>query len=250
MYRMNKIKIISLLLLLAAALMAVQPDVGVPAESDLQLKKEGFALGYSFQYRQAVWVAYLLKKENLLSKQVRRRENFRPDPDVKLHPVYPKDYRRSGYDKGHLAPAADMTYSFASMNNSFLMTNISPQIPGCNRGIWKRLENQVRSWAIRERKLYVITGPVFSDKILLMRNTSIPVPDAFYKVILDLTPPMKMIGFIVPNKASKRRVATFAVPVDEVERITGYDFFSELDDKTEKRLEKKCNFSAWKNAVR
>ena len=125
------------------------------------------------------------------------------------------------------------------------MTNISPQIPGCNRGIWKRLESQVRRWAVKEEKLYVITGPIFSRKPHRMKKSRIPVPVAFYKVILDLTPPLKMIGFIVPNETSKRRIASFAVSVDEVERITGYDFFSELDDELENILERSANFQAW-----
>ena len=78
-----------------------------------------------------------------------------------------------------------------------------------------------------------------------MKKSRIPVPVAFYKVILDLTPPLKMIGFIVPNETSKRRIASFAVSVDEVERITGYDFFSELDDELENILERSANFQAW-----
>ena len=224
---------------------AAEPDWGDPVKPDLLLQKEGFTLGYSFQYRQAVWVAYTLSAEKLLSKQVRRRERFKADPAIKLHPVRPRDYSRSGYDKGHLAPAADMTYSVVSMNNSFLMTNISPQIPGCNRGIWKRLENQVRRWAIREENLYIITGPIFPQNPLVMKNTAIPIPEAFYKVILDLTPPMKMIGFIVPNQTSKRRIASFAVCVDKVEHATGYNFFSELDDELENRLEAACNWELW-----
>ena len=153
---------------------------------------------------------------------------------------------RSGFDKGHLAPAADMTYSFGSMSDSFFMTNISPQIPGCNRGIWKRLENQVRRWAIKEKKLYIITGPIFSEKPAVMKTAAIPVPVAFYKVILDLMPPMKMIGFIVPNQTSKRRIASFAVSVNEVERITGYDFFSQLDDELENSLEANIDIFTWK----
>ena len=144
------------------------------------------------------------------------------------------------------APAADMTYSFGSMSDSFFMTNISPQIPGCNRGIWKRLENQVRRWAIKEKKLYIITGPIFSEKPAVMKTAAIPVPVAFYKVILDLTPPMKMIGFIVPNQTSKRRIASFAVSVNEVERITGYDFFSQLDDELENSLEANIDIFTWK----
>ena len=92
------------------------------------------------------------------------------------------------------------------------------------------MEKQVRNWALKEEKLYVITGPIFSENPFVMGKTEIPVPEAFYKVVLDLTPPMKMIGFIVPNKITKRRIGSFAVSVDEVERLTGYDFFSELEN--------------------
>ena len=217
----------------------------IPFEADLYLCKQGFSLGYSYKYKQAMWVAYTLTAKNLQSKQVRRRDRFKSDPEVKIHPVRPKDYAKSGYDKGHLASAADMTYSLASMRNSFLMTNISPQIPGCNRGIWKRLETQVRHLAIREEKIYVITGPIFAGRPLKMGKAKISVPVAFYKVILDLTPPLKAIAFIVPNQTTKRRIASFAVSVDEVERITGYDFFSELDDKLEEYLESSNNYNSF-----
>lgn len=113
-------------------------EFNIPFEADLYLCKQGFSLGYSYKYKQAIWVAYTLTAKNLQSKQVRRRDRFKSDPDVKIHPVRPKDYAKNGYDKGHLAPAAYMTYPLATMRNSLLMTNISPQIPGCDRGIWKR----------------------------------------------------------------------------------------------------------------
>ena len=219
---------------------------GIPFEADLNLQKQGFSLGYSFKYRQAVWVSYTLTAKNLQARQVRRRDKFKPDPQVKFRPVRPGEYSRSGYDKGHLAPAADMTYSMPSMKNSFFMTNISPQLPGCNRGIWKRLETQVRRWALKEEKIHIITGPVFAENPATMGKSKIPVPEAFYKVILDLTPPMKMIGFIVPNQTSRNRIFSFTVSVDEVERVTGYDFFSELDDELENRLEKFSDISLWK----
>ncbi len=241
---MLKLKIILLFICICFFASATH-EFGVPFETDLLLQKEGFSMGYSYKYRQAVWVAYTLSAENLLAKQVRRRDKFKVDPAVKFRPVRPKDYIRSGYDKGHLAPAADMTYSFNSMANSFLMSNISPQIPGCNRGIWKRLETKIRNWAVKEKKIYIITGPIFSDTPTTMGKTEIPVPVAFYKVIFDLTPPYKMLGFIVKNQTSKRRINSFAVSVDEVERLTGYDFFNELDDILENRLEKSNDFNIW-----
>ena len=220
-------------------------DSDIPVETDLYLQKQGFSLGYSYKYRQALWVAYTLTTEHLQSEQVRRKDIFKADPAVKKRPVRPADYTRTGYDKGHLAPAADMTYSMPSMENSFLMSNISPQVPGFNRGIWKRLETQVRRWAVKEEKIYILTGPVFIHPLRRMGRARLPVPVAFYKIIFDLTPPQKMIGFVIPNQSSKRRLASFAVSVDEIERITGYDFFSGLDDELENRLEAENNFQAW-----
>ena len=240
-----------ILILFVLFLVCLQPAVSLdnaeaPQETDLHIKRKNLFIGYSKTYRQAIWVAYTLDADKLLTRQVRRKDKFQADPAVKYRPVKPKDYNRSGYDKGHLAPAADMTYSEETMKNSFYMTNITPQIPGCNRGIWKRIESQVRRWALSEGKLYIVTGPVFDRKPKKMGNSKIPVPSAFYKVVLDLTPPMKMIGFFVPNETSKRHVSNFVLPVDEVERITGYDFFSELDDEIEKKLQQHCDFSAWK----
>ena len=218
---------------------------GIPAQVDQKIYRKGFSLGYRYKYRQAVWVSYILTKEKVQDKKVKRRPSFRIDPAIKFAPVRPKDYIKTGYDKGHLAPAADMAWSVIAMKNSFFMSNISPQLPGCNRGIWKRLEKAIRNWTLKENKLCIITGPVFPDSNTFLANTSIPIPSAFYKVVLDLTPPMKMIGFLVPNAPSKRRIWAFAVSVDKVEEITGYDFFSALDDETEKKLEKECHCVQW-----
>lgn len=218
---------------------------GIPSETDICLNREGFALGYSHKHRQAVWICYVLERGNLLREQVKRSNKFQPDPAISFRPVHPQDYSKTGYDRGHLAPAADMTYSLDTMMQSFFMSNISPQIPGCNRGIWKRIETQVRKWAVKEGMLYVITGPIFNSNGKTLGKTDIPIPEAFYKVVLDMTPPMKMIAFIVPNKSSKRRIPFFVVPVDEVESITGYDFFSTLEKPLQDQLEKQSSFSMW-----
>ena len=220
--------------------------LGVPAAPDLLLSRSGFSCGYSKKFRQAVWVSYILTAEQLQQKQVKRYNKFRTDPAIRFKPVRPKDYSRTGYDRGHLAPAADMTWSVESSKNSFFMTNISPQTPGCNRGVWKRLETQVRLWALTEKRLCVITGPVFTrNKRTTAKINRIPVPSAFYKVILDLTPPLKMIAFIVPNESSKKRLSSFVVTVKEIENLTGCDFFSNLEDELENSLESRSDFSHW-----
>ena len=225
---------------------AVSGDLlyGIPRNTDQLLTRKGFAVGYGQKERQAIWVCYFLSADDLDLPKVSRVNIFRPDPLVK-RPVHPRDYRRTGYDKGHLAPAADFTYSEETMRNSFYMSNISPQIPGCNRGIWKRLEQQVRNWARKEGRLCIITGPIFSGEEQSMKDTGIRIPQAFYKVILDTTPPEKMIGFIVPNQPSKKRLTSFVTTVDEVERQTGCDFFSGLPDEQEERLESAVNPSDW-----
>lgn len=218
---------------------------GIPSETDLLLERKGFALGYSYKYRQAMWVCYSLTREQLLKEQVKRSNKFQADPDIPFCPVQPGDYTKTGYDRGHLAPAADMTYSFDTMLQSFFMSNICPQIPGCNRGIWKRIENQTRKWALKEGSLYIITGPIFRGSEKLLGKTDIPIPTGFYKVILDTTPPVKMIAFIAPNQTTKKRVFSFVATVDEVEKITGFDFFNMLEDQLENALEKEADFSRW-----
>ena len=228
---------------------SVNLQLGLPAESDQVIDRSGFALGYSNSRRQALWVSYILTAEHLNATQVKRSNKFRPDPLLKFTPVRPQQYDRTGFDRGHLAPASDMTYSHETMEQSFFMTNISPQLPACNRGIWKRIESQIRAWARKESQLYVITGPVFGGETRFLRDTDIHVPDAFYKVALDLTPPMKMIAFIVPNQASKKPVRSFVVSVDEVEAVVGMDFFSNLDDMIEAELEKSSRIGEWGSGV-
>ena len=218
---------------------------GVPLAADLVLNRKGFARGYSTRYRQALWVSYLLRASDLAAPRAKRSARFFPDPALK-NPVRPQDYDRTGFDRGHLAPAADMAHSKEAMLHSFYMSNISPQRPAFNRGIWKHLEEQVREWARREKVICIVTGPIFHPpEAAPMGKIQLPVPRAFYKVLLDLTPPHKMIGFVIPNRGSGGPVSIFAVTVDEVERQTGCDFFSELPDDLETRLESELDPAAW-----
>ncbi len=219
---------------------------GIPGESDLLLNRRGFSLGYNFHTRQAVWVCYILSAEQLSAPGVSRKNRFRADPAVRHRPVRSKEYDKTGFDRGHLVSAADMAFAVDTMRHSFFMTNISPQIPGCNRGIWKRLETQTRRWALKEGSLCIVTGPIFGRvRHLRPDDGGLLVPEAFFKVILDLTPPMKMIGFIIPNETSRKHLRNFAVTVDEVEHISGLDFFSELEDGQEELLEKNLDLNAW-----
>ena len=220
---------------------------GVPGAADTIIDREGYALGYSEYHEQARWVIYHMTAEEASTKATSREDNFRPDPEIPTGSATLADYRGFGYDRGHLAPAADMAFSFKTMDESFYMSNMSPQRPEFNRGIWKDLEAQVRSFAISEGDIYVVTGPILPQKkSLAIGPNEVTVPGSYYKVVWDRTPPEKMIGFILPNAGSTESLKSFTVSVDEVEQKTGLDFFSMLPEEQQAALESNFTIDAWK----
>ncbi|HPX59469.1 MAG TPA: DNA/RNA non-specific endonuclease [Bacteroidales bacterium] len=205
----------------------------------------GFSLLYSNQHKQAHWVAYQLTKEKT-TKAVERGSSFRPDPKVSTGTANNNDYKGSGYDRGHLAPAADMAWSSKSMKSSFYYSNISPQVPDFNRGIWKKLEALIRTWATDNDTIYVITGPILEEQLPTIGKNKVSVPAAYYKVILDYTlPTIKAIAFIIPNEKSNLPLTHYVVSVDEVEKITEIDFFHRLPDEQEAIIERTVCKSLW-----
>ena len=220
--------------------------LGIPGKCDTLIDRPGYALGYIEYHEQAAFVIYKLTAREALTKEALRTNRFRSDPEIPTGSATAADYRRSGYDRGHLAPAADMAFSGRTMADSFFFSNMSPQKPAFNRGIWKRLEEQVRQIAIREKAIYVVTGPILpKKKTVTIGANQVTVPTHYYKVIFDLTPPRKMIGFILPNEGSDRPLEDFAVTVDVVEKATGLDFFSALPKAVQERLESTITVSAW-----
>ena len=219
---------------------------GIPGKADTIIERPGYALGYIEYHEQPAWVIYIMTKAEATTKVAKRTNKFRSDPEIPTGSATTGDYRRSGYDRGHLASAADMAFSWQTMADSFFMSNMSPQKPAFNRGIWKRLEEQVRQIAIREKAIYVVTGPILpKKKTVTIGANQVTVPTHYYKVIFDLTPPRKMIGFILPNEGSDRQLEDFAVTVDVVEKATGLDFFSALPKAVQERLESTISVSAW-----
>jgi len=220
-----------------------------------------FSLKYSEEHEQAEWVAYILREDHLnLESRVKRIDNFRSDTSIKTKSASPEDYYKSGYDRGHLVPAFDLAWSKETMSESFLMSNISPQVPGFNRGIWKRLESKVRQLAIDNKEICIITGPVLPYKMISQDGLTmfvkdedrpsigegVTVPEQFYKVILDYKKPeIKAIGFLIPNQPSNKILIDFVVPIDSIEIITLLDFFPFLSDSLEKELEGTVDHSKW-----
>lgn len=208
-----------------------------------------YALSYVEKYELPEWVAYELTEERLNTEWVERSNNFRPDPLVKSGSATPDDYRRTKYDRGHLVPAADMAFSEEAMSETFYLSNIAPQEPGFNKGVWRELEELTRDWAKRSKHLYVVTGPVLSQPIKFwIGENQVAVPPAFYRVLLDLREPeLKAIAFVIPNETSTERLETFATSVDEAERLTGINFFPNLmEPALEAELESKFDVNLWK----
>jgi len=206
----------------------------------------GFALVYNEEHEQADWVAYELTAEET-QKSFERGAVFMKDPLVTTGTAADEDYLHSGYDRGHLAPAADLGYSLSSMAESFYYSNMSPQVAAFNRGVWKRLEGQVRVWARNNGAVYVVTGPVLKPGLPAIGANKVSVPKLYYKVILDYRmPEYKALGFVLPNAGSSLPLTQFAVTIDSVERLTGIDFFPALPDKDENTLESNICLPCWK----
>ena len=219
---------------------------GVPGKADSIVEREGYALGYIEKHGQPAWVQYIMTAEEVSRRAVKRGDEFRPDPEVPTGSATPQDYTRSGYDRGHLAPAADMSFSVKTMSESFYMSNMSPQAPQFNRGIWSKLEKQVRHFAAKEKRIVVVTGPILpAEKTITIGANRVTVPQYYYKVIYDTTPPEKMIGFVLPNKGSSADLRTFAVTVDRVEELTGLDFFSTVPQPKQEQLERTLTVENW-----
>lgn len=180
-----------------------------------------------------------------------RKSKFHSDLNVVGCPSL-DDYRNSGFDRGHMAPAADMKWSADAMDDSHSLVNICPQDHSVNSGIWSTLEKKCRNWAKRDSALIVICGPILTDVMPQSIGASgVKVPRRFFKVVLaPFANPPRAIGFIVPNYVSALPLDEMACTVDEVEEITGYDFFDCLPDSIENEIEKTANIRIWNKTRR
>ena len=205
----------------------------------------GYTVSYNPDWLVPNWVAYELNAET--SGEQERKNHFKPDPLVNGDPVVTGDYANSGYDRGHMAPAADMKWSEQAMRESFYMTNMCPQLHSLNAGDWKDLEELARDWAQLYGNIYIACGPIVeADYPTIGKNHLIAVPSAFYKVFLRQTRQgWSTIGFIMPNQAGNRPLMTYMLSVDEVEAQTGIDFFYNLPDSLESQVESTYSVSDW-----
>lgn len=201
---------------------------------------------YSENHEQAKWVAYKLTKD-MLQNNVKRNNKFIPDPKVTTETANNSDYKGSGYDRGHLVPAADMCFSQITMEESFYFSNISPQELGFNRGIWKSLENKTREYAKSLDNIYITTGPVLTNNLNAIGKNNVSIPEKYYKAILYVSDTsIQAIGFLLPNKKiDSNRLFSYALCIDDLEEIIDINLFYKLPFFVERKTEKKLNLPFW-----
>lgn len=224
-------------------------DLEIPARlydrEEQIIRHTGYTVSYNEALRLPNWVAYELTCEKTKGT-VGRINRFLPDPQVNGICPDTRDYSNSGYDRGHMAPAADMKWDKKAMKESFFLSNICPQLHNLNAGDWKELEEKVRQWAQRDSVLLIVCGPIVKEKPKRIGVNKVAVPTAFYKVILSPAGKSpRAIGFIMEHKKGNRSLRSYAVSVDSVEFLTGIDFFPALPDEIEQKVEKEYVIRQW-----
>lgn len=235
-------------------------DLGLATDPEwVRLCRTGYAVAFNPKHNVADWVAFRLLRRDLLNPKVERSDNFASDPDVSdEHRVRPGDYLHSGFDRGHLASAASMKWSQDAMDDSFLMTNMAPQVgSGFNQHIWKALERRMRQWACVREELLIVTGPLYEISPIELvvvdedddgeddNGVVLDVPSHFFKLAYD---PKKSeaIAFLLPNKKLKTKdLPKFIRSIDEIESRSRLNFFPELDDLPEAIIEASVRTKLW-----
>ena len=212
------------------------------------VEHSGYTVSFNTDWLIPNWVAYELTAEEVQGNEPRGNK-FVPDPKIIGSPSS-DEYKNSGYDRGHMAPAADMKWSKQAMEESFYTSNICPQNKNLNKGDWKDLEEHVRSMATKYDHIYIVCGPIVSDKPKTIGQNPdigrVTVPNAFYKVILrQKDDSWSAIGFVMPNLSGHKVLAKYAMTIDEVESIASIDFFVALPDSIEETIESSYNLNDW-----
>lgn len=238
------------------------PYLPATHRGELVIHHKAYSLSFNTEHNNPNWVQWMLTAERA-NGSGRRSNEFLPDPDEKLewrHQVNTDDYKGSGYDRGHMCPAADNRWDAKAMTECFYMSNMCPQLHELNSGSWETLESACRRWAQREGCIYIVSGPVYDWELkarreepasrkrqTIGRQHKVTVPTGFFKCVLSLREgEEKAIGFYYTNDDKRQEMRQVCMPVDSIEAMTGFDFFHNLDKKVEKRVEAKCNLKDWK----
>lgn len=210
------------------------------------IKRLAYTLSYNKETKCPNWVAWRLTA-NHVDGEWTRSDDFREDYDVPSPRASNEDYRGSGWSRGHMCPAGDNKWDANAMSQTFLLTNVCPQDRKLNSGLWNRIEMDCRKWAKKYGDLYIVCGPLYYNKQHeVIGANAIAVPEAFYKVILCLNGKPKAIGYVIKNYDGAKKKDQYVNSIDEIERLTGIDFFPLLPDDIENKVESYANIEDWK----
>lgn len=213
--------------------------------SSIVLRRKAYTLSYNVELKNPDWVAWYLSAAHADGEWVRSND-YREDFDVPAPRATNDDYRGSTWSRGHMCPAGDNKWDSEAMSETFLLSNMCPQDRNLNSGLWNRVETDCRKWAQKYGGIYIVCGPLYYNKEHeTIGDNKVVVPEAFYKVVLCMEGRPKAIGFVVKNNAGTKKKDQYVNSVDEVERITGIDFFSGVPDNIENEIEANANIGDW-----
>lgn len=218
-------------------------------QGEIIVRHTGYTLSYNTETNCPNWVAWELTRAEAKARG-NRNPDFYADPGIEdRSQVNTRDYSGSGYTRGHMCPSADMRWSKEAQHDCFYMSNMCPQNHELNSKSWEWLEQACRRWAKKEGSVYIVCGPVFNKgrKVRTIgREHKVRVPDGFFKVVLTLRRgEEKAIGFYYANNDRQQTMESAAMTVDELEEMTGYNFFYQVEDHLENHLEAQCNLHDW-----
>ncbi len=208
----------------------------LPTSSQQIVHHKSYSLSYNEKHEQAEWTIHVLKPSDMRNVDF-IRPYFEIDEMITTGAASWRNYKNSGYDRGHLVPAGDRRGSIEDYEETFLTSNISPQRHEFNAGIWNRLEQEIRRFARNKKAVYIVTGSILKEGLPSIGNEQVSVPQQFYKIVYEPTSNL-MIAYLLPHKESNQSLKEFIVSVDSIEQLTGVDFFSQLPDDIEEQLER------------
>jgi endonuclease G len=233
----------------ASAVKATGVEIPAPLKNkkELIIKHKAYTVSYNNDTKIPNWVAWVLTPARFVENYSRKSEKFLPDPTLPAdEAVTTDDYRGSGWDRGHMCPANDNRWDWKAMQECFYMTNMCPQHNNLNRGDWKELEDACHKWAKEKGTIYIVCGPIlYRQQHKTIGDHRVVVPEAFFKVVLSLGKHPEAIGFIYKNNSGNHPLDSYVNTVDEVETITGIDFFPSLPDNIEKKVESQSDINHW-----
>ena len=225
----------------------LETPISLAPRQEQIIRHSGYTVSYNKDLKIPNWVSYELTREETRGKE-KRGNRFIADPLATGPIATNADYTRSGYDKGHMAPAADMKWSPEAMKESFYFSNMCPQHPQLNRRGWKNLEDKIRNWAIADSAIIIICGPIIEKQPKTIGKNKVVVPQQFFKVVLSpFVKPIRAIGFLFNNEQAVEPLSSYVVTVDSIESLTNMDFFAPLPDEIENKIEADANYSLWPN---